>query len=196
MMYEKVSLMGEFTQLVPLCMRHKDGLVEAIKDGELWKLFVTFIPHVEDIDSFITTAENAYQSGDGLTFAIIDKSSGKVAGSTRFKNTCQNNKRVEIGYSFLGKSFQRTAINTEMRLLMLTHAFDHLDFNRVGFFVDYFNQTSRNAILRLGAKEEGVLRNHMIMPDGRVRDSVIYSIIKHEWPGVKQNLEFKLKQEG
>ena len=101
-------------------------------------------------------------------------------------------KRVEIGYTFLGKSWQRTAINTEAKLLMLTHAFETLELNRVELLADYLNQASRKAILRLGAKEEGLLRNHMVMPNGRLRDSVLFSIIKNEWPGVKENLMARL----
>ena len=101
-------------------------------------------------------------------------------------------KRVEIGFTFLGASWQKTALNTEAKLLMLTHAFEHLGMNRVELLTDYLNSNSRRAILRLGAKEEGILRSHRIMPDGRVRDSVMYSILKHEWPGVKQNLIYKL----
>jgi RimJ/RimL family protein N-acetyltransferase len=103
------------------------------------------------------------------------------------------NKRVEIGATFLAKSFQRTRVNTEAKLLMLTHAFEMLELNRVEFITNYLNTSSRNAILRLGAKEEGIMRNHMVMPDGCIRDSVLFSIIKHEWPGVKQNLLYRLK---
>jgi len=102
-------------------------------------------------------------------------------------------KRIEIGFTFLCKSSQKTNINTEAKFLMLSHAFDTLKLNRVEFLTDYLNETSRKAILRLGAKEEGVLRNHMVMPDNRIRDSVLYSIIKHEWPGVKQHLLYKLR---
>lgn len=172
--------------------RHRDGLCEAISDGELWKLFVTLVPEVDQIDAFYTKAKLDFEAGDGITFATIDRSSGRVAGSTRFMRASMPNKRVEIGFTFLGNSWQKTRINTEVKLLMLEHCFERLEMNRVELLTDYLNSNSRRAILRLGAKEEGVLRNHMIMPDGRVRDSVLYSIVKHEWPGVKLNLLDKL----
>lgn len=180
-------------RLEPLDASHKDGLCQAISDGELWKIFVTLVPHPDDIDQFLSNAKSAQERGDGLTFATIDKSdNSKIAGSTRFMKADLANKRVEIGFTFLGKTWQRSSINTEAKLLMLTHAFETLEMNRVELLTDYLNTASRRAILRLGAKEEGILRNHMVMPDGRERDSVLFSIVKNEWPGVKQNLEYKL----
>lgn len=178
----------------PLTQNHKAGLCAAIADGELWELYVTLVPQIKDIDVFFSKAQALYEVGDGIAFAIIDKSTNKIAGSTRFMKADLANKRVEIGYTFLGKSWQKTRINTEAKLLMLSHAFDVMELNRVEFLTDYLNNHSRAAILRLGAKEEGVLRNHMIMPNGRVRDSVLYSIIKNEWPGIKQHLDYKLTQ--
>lgn len=192
MIFEPVVLRGKHVRLEPLSEKHKDGLCRAISDGELWNLFVTLVPHVKDIDGFFQNAFSARESGDGLAFATIDEATNKVAGSTRFMKANLPYKRVEIGFTFLGKSFQRTKINTEAKLLMLTHAFEALGLNRVELLTDYLNTKSRNAILRLGAKQEGVLRNHMVMPNGRVRDSVLFSIIASEWPGVKQNLEYKL----
>lgn len=152
------------------------------------------MPPPDQLDTFLADAESAFRSGDGLTFATIDSASGRIAGSSRFMRASPEDKRVEIGFTFLGASWQKTAINTEAKLLMLTHAFEDLGMNRVELLTDYLNSNSRRAISRLGAKEEGVLRSHRIMPDGRVRDSVIYSILKHEWPGIKQNLLFKLSQ--
>ena len=192
MKYEEITLEGKYVRLEPLSFSHKEELVEAISDGELWNLFVTLVPKPDDIDAFINNANTAQKSGDGLAFATIDKKTGKVAGSTRFMKTDFINKRAEIGFTFLGKSFQKTNINTEAKLLMLNHLFELMHFNRVEIITDYLNTTSRNAILRLGAKEEGILRNHMLMPDGRVRDSVLYSIIKNEWGGVKMNILSKL----
>ncbi len=192
MKIEKITLEGEFVRLEPLSIEHKNGLCDAISDGELWDLHVTLVPHIDDINIFISNAQEAFESGDGLVFATIDKEKNKVAGSTRFMKANLDNKRIEIGFTFLGKSWQKTKINTEAKLLMLSHAFETLRLNRVELLTDYLNNTSRQAILRLGAKEEGILRNHMIMPDGRVRDSALYSIIKNEWPGIKQYLEFKL----
>lgn len=192
MKIKPLVLQGKHVRLEPLSASHKAGLCDAIHDGELWKLHVTLVPHPDIINEFLSDALQAYETGDGLTFAIIDIKTSKIAGSTRFMKANYPYKRIEVGYTFLGKSWQRTRINTEVKLLMLSHAFETLDFNRVEFLTDYLNNRSRQAILRLGAKEEGVLRNHMIMPDGRVRDSVLFSIIKNEWPGIKQHLSCKL----
>lgn len=193
MPFENVTLEGASVRLEPLSEIHRTELIEAISDGQLWKLFVTLVPRIEEIDAFIDNAKSAWANGDGLAFATIDKVSGRVVGSTRFMKANIPNKRVEIGFTFLAHSYQKTQINTEAKLLMLTHAFETMGFIRVEFLTDYFNTTSRNAILRLGAKKEGILRNHMVMPDGRVRDSVLFSITNHEWAGVKQNLLFKLE---
>lgn len=192
MEFEKVTLEGNFVRLEPLSEVHRGELIEAISDGQLWKLFVTLVPRIEDVDEFIENAISAHATGDGLAFATIDKDSARVIGSTRFMKANLPNKRVEIGFTFLAQSYQKTSINTEAKLLMLTHAFEALCLNRVELLTDYLNTRSRNAILRLGAKEEGILRNHMVMPDGRVRDSVLFSITNHEWAGVKQNLTYKL----
>src|SRR5262249_21316059 len=141
---------------------------------------------------FLKNAYDDHERGDGLAFATIEIRSNRVAGSTRFMKANLPNKRVEIGYTFLGRSWQKTQINTEAKYLMLEYAFEKLGMNRVELITDYLNTNSRRAILRLGAKEEGIMRSHMVMPDGRIRDSVLYSIIKAEWPGVKQLLLTKL----
>ncbi|OZG72176.1 GNAT family N-acetyltransferase [Hahella sp. CCB-MM4] len=192
MVLEKVILEGDVVRLEPLSESHRYGLIEAISDGELWKLFVTLAPRIEEIDQFIETAIAAHLNGDGLAFATIDRASGRVVGTTRFLRADIPHQRIEIGFTFVARSYQKTLINTEAKLLMLTYAFEGLGVNRVSLLADYLNIQSRNAILRLGAKEEGIMRSHMVMPDGRVRDSVLFSIIKNEWPGVKQNLHFKL----
>ena len=193
MSFNPVVLEGKYVRLEPLEGRHREGLCQAISDGELWKIFVTIVPHPGEIDQFLANAKSAQERGDGLAFATIAKGGNdQIAGSTRFMKADLPNKRIEIGFTFLGKTWQRSPINTEAKLLMLAHAFETLELNRVELLTDYLNDSSRQAILRLGAKEEGVLRNHMVMPDGRVRDSVIYSIVKGDWPGVKQNLEHKL----
>lgn len=194
MKLEKVSLEGRYVLLEPLAEKHRNELIEAISDGELWNLFVTLVPRVEGIDEFIANAISTYESGDGLAFATIDKASGRVVGSTRFMKTNLPNKRLEIGFTFIAQSYQKTMINTEAKLLMLTHAFDVMALNRVEFITDYLNNASRNAILRLGAKQEAIMRNHMIMPDGRVRDSVLFSITNYDWAGIKQNLSYKLSR--
>ncbi len=190
---ERTVLDGRFVRLEPLSKLHEAGLCDAISDGKLWELFVTLVPTIDQVPQFVENALEAFDSGDGLAFATIDKATGRIAGSTRFMKANLPNKRIEIGYTFLGKSWQRTQINTEAKLLMLTYAFEKLTLNRVELLTDYLNEKSRKAIGRLGAKEEGILRNHMVMPDGRVRDSVIYSIIKNEWVGVKQHLIYKLR---
>jgi N-acetyltransferase len=192
MKFEKITLEGEAVRLEPLSSQHKKGLCAAISDGELWKLYVTLVPHPDDIDSFFSQAKTNYETGDGIAFAIIEKASNTIVGSTRFMKANLPHKRVEIGFTFLGQSWQKTGINTECKFLLLTYAFESLDLNRVELITDYLNNSSRQAILRLGAKEEGVLRSHMVMPNGRVRDSVLYSIVKHEWAGIKQHLLFKM----
>jgi len=193
MQIDPVILEGNLVRLEPLSINHKRGICAAILDGELWKLFVTLVPHPDQIDEFLKNAQHANDSGDGLAYATIDKKTNRIAGSTRFMKANLPNKRIEIGFTFLGQTWHKTRINTEAKLLMLTHAFEVLKLNRVELITDYLNTQSRQAILRLGAKEEGILRNHMVMPDGRVRDSVLYSIIENEWLGVKQHLTHKLR---
>ena len=192
MINESVTLEGNFVRLEPLSKEHREGLCRAILDGGLWKLLAASVPHPDNIYEFLNDAHELYKRGVGLAFAIIDKQANRVAGSTRFMRSDSRNKRIEIGFTFLGKTWQRTHINTETKLLMFSHAFENMGLNRVEFRADYLNGASRRALLRLGAKEEGILRNHMVMPNGRVRDSVVYSVIRNEWPGVKQHLNSKL----
>lgn len=189
MSFKPVTLEGEFVRLEPVGEEHAEGLRSAVADGELWRLFYTIVPSPDQIDPFLRDAGRAHTAGDGLTFATIDRATGTVAGSTRFLHSNLGFRRSEIGFTFLGATWQRTPINTEAKRLMLAHAFDTLGLNRVEFLTDFFNTRSRRAILRLGAKEEGLLRSHMQMPDGRVRDSVLFSIIRTEWPGVRQHLD-------
>ena len=190
--FDRVTLTGRYIRLEPLSEAHKEGLSQAVCDGELWNLIVTKVPKVEEVDAFIQSANRDHQAGLGLPFATIDIASNRVVGSTRFMKADLANRRVEIGHTFIAKSFQKTKVNTEAKGLMLTHAFETLGLNRVEFLTDFFNTASRNAILRLGAKQEGILRNHIVMPNGRVRDSVLFSIIANEWPGVKELLQHKL----
>ncbi len=192
MKFEQVTLDGKAVRLEPLSAKHEDGLCAAIRDGELWDLNVTTVPHPSNIENFFAQAAANYEACDGLAFAIIENSSNTVVGSTRYMKANLLHKRVEIGATFLGKSWQRTIVNTECKFLLLTYAFESLNLNRVEFMTDYLNVASRNAILRLGAKEEGLMRNHMVMSNGRVRDSVLYSIVKHEWPDIEQNLLAKM----
>ena len=189
---EETVLEGRFVRLEPLADKHREGLIAAISDGELWSLPVTLVPYPDEIPQFMRNARGALASGTELAFATIDVASGRIAGSTRFMKVDVPHRRAEIGFTFLGNSWQRTALNTEAKLLMLAHGFEHWNLNRIELLTDFLNEKSRNAIVRLGAKEEGVLRSHMVMRDGRVRDSVVYSIIRSEWPDVKQHLTAKL----
>ncbi|MFQ3325363.1 MAG: RimJ/RimL family protein N-acetyltransferase, partial [Pseudomonadales bacterium] len=178
--FKQVVLEGDYVRLEPISVEHKQGLIEAVADGKLCELFVTMVPHKDAIDEFIDNAIAHYNNGQGLVLATIDKASNKVIGSTRFMDAKPVYKRVEIGFTFIAESYQRIKINTEAKLLMLTYGFEALALNRVQFLTDYSNQTSRNAILRIGAKQEGILKSHMQMTDGRIRDSVIFGITSAE----------------
>ena len=187
--FERVTLEGRHVRLEPLEPHHRDGIAAAIRDGELWKLFVTRVPHPDALDAFDAEADAVWRAGQGLAFATIDRARGSIIGSTRFMQANLRNKRVEIGFTFLARSHQRTRANTEAKLLMLSHAFDVLQLNRVEFLTDFLNTASRAAIERLGAHPEGILRSHMVMADGRIRDSALFSIVRGDWPGVRLNLQ-------
>ena len=189
-----VTLKGEHTRLEPLTRPHQEGLIAAAGEGELWNSVVTVVPKRETVAEYVAAALAGQARGSELPFVIIRKSSGTVVGTTRFYEIEPNDRRVAIGYTWVSLSAQRTAINTEAKLLLLAHAFEHWQFNRVEFITDVLNQQSRAAILRLGAKQEGILRSHMVMPGGRVRDSVCFSIIVEEWPEVKAKLKNRLAQ--
>lgn len=185
---EKTPLHGNGVRLEPLSEQHLSGLAEAIRDGDLWLLPVTIVPHPNDLPAFLENAETQFRNGKELAFATIDESSGKVVGSTRFRNIEAAHKRVEIGFTFIAQSWQRSHINTEAKYLMLRHAFEHWQCNRVELLTDFLNHKSRAAIARIGAREEGILRSHMLMRDGRIRDSVIFSLVTAEWPQAKARL--------
>lgn len=187
-----LTIVGHHVRLEPLTASHSESLVAAAADGELWNLKVTLVPSRANIDEYIDAALKGQASGRELPFVIMRKSSDTVVGTTRFYDILPDDRRVAIGYTWLSLSAQRTPINTETKLLLLTHAFEKWQCIRVELITDFLNQQSRAAILRLGAKEEGVLRNHMIMPDGRIRDSVCFSIIDSEWPMVRGRLLEKL----
>lgn len=192
MQIEKVALEGSSVRLEPLGPQHLEGLARAIEDGSLWEIPVTFVPHPRDLQSFLEETERADNYGVQLPFATIDRRSGRVVGSTRFMNIKANHKRVEIGFTFLSASAQRSHVNTEAKYLMLRHAFEVWGMNRVEFLTDSLNSKSRAAIARIGAKQEAVLRSHMVMRDGRIRDSVIFGITSGEWPEVRAELERKI----
>ena len=189
-----VLLRGNHVELHPLSQSHAGDLSAAIAVGDLWKLAVSNLPAPGGMQAYIAEALGLQSAGKALPFALIDVSTGHAVGSTRFGNFEPAHHRVEIGWTWLGTPWQRTAFNTEAKYLLLVHAFESLGLNRVEFKTDLVNDRSRKAILRLGALEEGVLRRHMIVRDGRVRDSVYYSIIAEEWPAVKANLRRMLSQ--
>ena len=181
-------LIGQHVELIPLRAEHRDALLNAATDGELWNLKVTVVPGPDTVDSYIAKAEKGLEEGTVLPFAILDRRNRKIVGSTRFWKVDRANRKLEIGHTWLALSAQRTPINTEAKLLLLTYAFEELDCVRVQFTTDELNEKSRAAILRLGAVQEGIVRHERIMPDGRKRNSVRFSIIDSEWPEVKARL--------
>jgi N-acetyltransferase len=189
-----VVLEGQHVRLEPLSPAHEESLIAAVEDGELWNSKVTIVASPNEMKGYIATALKAQAQGRELPFVIIHRASGLVVGHTRFYDIEPGDRRVEIGYTWLAASAQRTAVNTESKLLLLTHAFESWRCIRVALITDVLNQQSQSAILRLGAKQEGILRNHMVMPGGRYRDSVCFSIIEGEWPEVKARLERKLAE--
>jgi RimJ/RimL family protein N-acetyltransferase len=189
---QPIVLDGRFVRLEPLTLSHVPDLCKVGLDDELWKITMTLIRNEEEMKKYVETAMRLQKDGAALPFATIDKKSGRVAGSTRFGNIDRQNRRVEIGWTWLGKEFQRTHVNTEVKYLMLRHAFDVWGCFRVEFKTDVINEKSRNALKRIGAKEEGILRRHQITASGRVRDSIYYSILDLEWPDVKRDLEGKV----
>ncbi|RZL01910.1 MAG: N-acetyltransferase [Rubrivivax sp.] len=192
MKIEKVLLQGRRVRLEPLARAHLPGLAQAIHDGQLWEVPVTFVPHPTDLEPFLSNAEAALAAGKELAFATVDVPSSQVVGSTRFRCIEAAHRRVEIGFTFLAASWQRTHVNTEAKYLMLKHAFETWGCQRVELLTDERNAQSRQAIQRIGAKEEGILRKHMVMRDGFVRNSVIYSLTADEWPQARQALEARL----
>jgi len=189
---EPLTLEGRAVRLEPLGGAHLEGLCEIGLDEALWRWTLGHVRTREDMRAYLEVALNGRTEGTTLPFAILAQPSGQVVGSTRFGNIDRENRRVEIGWTWIGRRWQRTAVNTEIKYLMLRHAFETLGCVRVEFKTDTLNQTSRRAILRLGAKEEGILRRHMITDGGRIRDTVYYSIIDGEWAAVKARLEAKL----
>lgn len=188
---EPVELQGRHVDLLPLTREHAPALVEAATDGRLWELWYTFVPRPEAVDEYITAAE-AENAAGGLAFAVRDKASGTIVGSTRLCHVDEKNRRLEIGYTWYAQRCQRSAVNTECKRLMLAHAFETLDAIAVEFRTHWHNRASRAAIERLGAKQDGVLRNDQISADGIYRDTVVFSIIDLEWPAVRQNLDFAI----
>ncbi len=193
MKIEPLILEGKFVRLESLKIEHLQELCKVAFDDIMWRWTTNVIKNADDLRRYIETALDEFERKVSLPFVTIEKSGGKIVGSTRFGNIDPKNRKVEIGWTWINPCWQRTFINTEAKLLMLTHAFGTWNCIRVELKTDVLNEKSRNAILRIGAKEEGILRQHVITDAGRFRDSVYFSIIDSEWREVKANLEKKLR---
>ena len=190
----KIELERNSVKLVPLSLIHLDALTDAVKNGALWDLWYTSAPEPENVKSYIETAVNEYENGLSMPFAVIRTSDHKVIGTTRYMNADAKNKRLEIGTTWYSESVQRTGINTACKYLLLQYAFEELHCIAVEFRTHWHNIQSRNAIERLGAKQDGVLRNHILDKYGCLRDTVVFSILNSEWNTVKKSLEFKMNK--
>ena len=191
---EPVTLRGKHVIAAPLAPAHASDLIEAVKDGELWNLWYTTIPAPDKMTAEIERRLALQQAGGWLPFAIVDAAAGKAVGMTNYLNIEAAHRRVEIGGTWYRKSVQRSALNTECKLLLLGHAFETLDCIAVEFRTHFFNAQSRRGIERLGAKLDGILRSHQISPNGTLRDTCVYSITAAEWPTVKTHLTFQLSK--
>jgi len=194
MRVELVTLEGNHVRLEPLSLEHLDALTEVGLDPELWKFTTVNIRNRDEMRAYIEEALKLKAAGTVIAFATRDKKSNTIVGSTRLADIQPAHRTMEIGWTWIARPFQRTAVNTEAKYLMLCHAFEKMDARRVMLKTDETNVKSRGAIARIGAKQEGILRNHMIVWGGRNRNSVIFSIIAEEWPEAKRNLEAKLGQ--
>jgi len=189
-----VTLTGRHATLEPLAREHEAAVRAAAADGELWRLWYTGVPAPDKTAAWIDAALAMRENQGAMPFVIRDNASGDIVGSTRCFNVEAAHRRFEVGHTWHAKRAQRTAINTECKLLLLTHAFETLACIAVEFRTNFFNFPSRQAIARLGAKQDGVLRNHQLTPEGILRDTVVFSIIDSEWPAVKRNLQFLLER--
>jgi RimJ/RimL family protein N-acetyltransferase len=187
-----VTLEGFGVRLEPLTLEHVDALSAAVSDGELWRLWYTWVPEASKVRDYVEQALTGQKEGHMLPWAVRELRSGTIVGSTRYHDVIAEVDRVEIGYTWYGKSWQRSHVNTACKLLLFGHAFDTIGCKVVGLRTDNFNFTSQRAIEALGAKKDGAIRHHRIRPDGSARDTVIYSILVAEWPDVKKNLQHRL----
>ncbi len=185
------TLENEKIRLEPLTLEHADALAKLVTDGELWKLNITSAPRPEDSQVYIETALN---TADRMAFAVIDKTTNSLIGTTSYYNILPKIQRLEIGYTFYGQSYWRTHVNTNCKLLLLTYAFETLGWKTVGWQTDNLNVRSQQAIERLGAKKDGVIRGHKLRKDGTIRDTVVYSMLAEEWTDAKQALLEKLSK--
>jgi len=191
---EPVALEGRHVRIEPLAHEHAEGVRAAAADGELWRLWYTSVPAPDKTTEWIDIALDVRQRLGAMPFVVREKPGGDIVGATRYFNVDAPNRRLEIGHTWYAKRAQRTAVNTECKLLLLTHAFEALGCIAVEFRTSSFNFQSREAIARLGAKQDGILRSHQILPDGTLRDTVVFSIIAPEWPAVKRHLVFRLEK--
>ncbi|WP_153102217.1 GNAT family N-acetyltransferase [Paraburkholderia hayleyella] len=192
---QPVTLEGRYVSLEPLAPGHAPALAAAAADGELWKLWYTAaIPAPGSESAYIDTALKLRDAGSAQPFAVRERASGEIVGSTRYMNIDNANRRLEIGTTWYARRVQRTALNTEAKLLLLGHAFEQLGAIAVEFRTHFMNHPSRAAIARLGAKQDGILRNHQCDQDGALRDTVVFSIIASEWPAVRAHLQHALRR--
>ena len=189
-----IELEGNIVKLIPMHMSHKDALIKAASDGRLWELWFTSVPSEKTIEDYILNAIRQRESGQGFPFVVINIKTNQIIGSTRYCNASSENRRLEIGYTWYASKNQQTGVNTECKYLLLEYAFEALNCIAVEFKTNWYNIKSKEAITRLGAKLDGVLRNHRISPDGSLRDTVIYSIINQEWASVKKSLKYKMSK--
>ena len=187
------TLTGPTIELRPLEQAHQQALVDAAADGELWNMKVTVVPGPETVGQYIAAALAGQQAGTVMPFVVVKRETGQIVGSTRFWKIDRANRKLEIGHSWLSAAVQRSGVNTEAKYLLLTYAFESMNAVRVQFTTDELNEKSRVAILRIGAKQEGIVRHERIMPDGRKRNSVRFSIIDSEWPEIKTLLQQKMR---
>jgi len=191
---EPVTLRSEHATLEPLTREHVPALAKAAADGELWRLWYTGVAAPDKMEQYVATALDMRERLDAMPFVIRDNATGEIVGCTRYFNVEPANRRLEIGHTWYARRVQRSPINTECKLMLLTHAFETLGCIAVEFRTHWFNHQSRAAIARLGAKQDGVLRNTQIAADGVKRDTVVFSIIDSEWPAVRQHLRFQLEK--
>jgi N-acetyltransferase len=188
---EPIELTGAIVMLVPLEMGHVEPLRAAVLDGEFWKLWFAKVPSPDQMESYVVQAIEEAKKGN-IAFAVSLNKTNKIVGTTRFYNVDEITRRPMLGYTWYAKSVCRTGVNSESKLLLLQYVFEQKKAIAVEFRTHYFNEVSRTSIERLGAKQDGVLRSHQRMPDGSIRDTVVYSILQHEWPAVKSNLLSRL----
>ena len=189
-----ITLENDLVQLIPMQLEHIKGLTDATQDGDLWELWFTSAPHPSKVETYVKKALKEYEEDRSLPFVVYHKKDKKIIGTTRFMNAVSNYKRLEIGTTWYAKSYHRTGVNTACKYLLLGYAFEQLNCIAVEFRTHWHNLASRKAIARLGAKQDGVLRNHSIDAAGCVRDTVVFSILDSEWKAVKQSLTYRMQK--